>query len=78
MNEFRYILEVESTRFADGPNVASKGKTRTKAISQIPGHLQRSGRLREEWVLVCVLGVGGDQGFLFGHAKKKKKVPMKY
>lgn len=41
MNEFRYILEVESTRFADEPNVASKGKTRTKAISQIPGHLQR-------------------------------------
>lgn len=70
-HEFRYSLEVESTRFAEGPNVASKRKTGTKAISQIPGHLQRWGRLREEWVLV--VGAGGwDQRFLFGHAKKKK------
>lgn len=40
MDGFKYILEIECTRFVDGLNVAHKGKAGIKAISQVPGHLQ--------------------------------------
>lgn len=32
MDRFKYILKVKSTRFADGPNVASKGQAGVKVI----------------------------------------------
>lgn len=40
MDGFKYILEEESIRLADGLNAAGKGKVGMKAMSQISGHLE--------------------------------------
>lgn len=40
MDGFKYVLEEESIRLADGLNVSGKGKAGIKAMSQISGHLQ--------------------------------------